>query len=221
MYVVFHSGMYFMYVATLTVAINSSDQALVTVLVLNNFAEIKSFVFKKFDKQNLFQLSCADITERFQLVLFLVCINTVALAQAGSTWLEVLPSHLMVSNPHLFSLSTSTKPILSSDSNPTSCFQPNNPNLNITYNKLNKVFIVLVCGEAIADWIKHAFISKFNFINANVYDDFAKVLRRDILNNHKDKIILDQTYAITKRVGLAQIPLGCVFVRYLPNYLSS
>ena len=101
MYVIFHSGMYFMYVATLTVAINSSDQALVTVLVLNNFAEIKSFVFKKFDKQNLFQLSCADITERFQLVLFLVCINTVALAQAGSAWLEVLPSHLMVSNPNL------------------------------------------------------------------------------------------------------------------------
>jgi hypothetical protein len=171
-YVIFHSGMYFMYVATLTVAINSSDQALVTVLILNNFAEIKSFVFKKFDKQNLFQLSCSDITERFQLVLFLLCINSVALAQAGSAWLDVLPSHLMV-------------------------------------------FVTLVLGEAIADWIKHAFISKFNFINANVYDDFAKVLRRDILNNHKDKIILDQTYAITKRVGLAQIPLGCVFVRYM------
>ena len=57
-----------MLIATLTVAINSADQALVTVLVLNNFAEIKSFVFKKFDKQNLFQLSCSDITERFQLV---------------------------------------------------------------------------------------------------------------------------------------------------------
>ena len=177
-YVIFHSGMYFMYVATLTVAINSSDQALVTVLILNNFAEIKSFVFKKFDKQNLFQLSCSDITERFQLVLFLLCINSVALAQAGSAWLDVLPSHLMV-------------------------------------------FVTLVLGEAIADWIKHAFISKFNFINANVYDDFAKVLRRDILNNHKDKIILDQTYAITKRVGLAQIPLGCVFVRYMILAISA
>jgi Eukaryotic membrane protein family len=67
-YTTLHSGLYFMLIATLTVAINSADQALVTVLVLNNFAEIKSFVFKKFDKQNLFQLSCSDITERFQLV---------------------------------------------------------------------------------------------------------------------------------------------------------
>jgi hypothetical protein len=38
-----------------------------------------------------------------------------------------------------------------------------------------------------------------------VYDDFARVLRKDILNCHKDKVILDQTYAITKRVGLAQV----------------
>ena len=67
-YTTLHSGLYFMLIATLTVAINSADQALVTVLVLNNFAEIKSFVFKKFDKLNLFQLSCSDITERFQLV---------------------------------------------------------------------------------------------------------------------------------------------------------
>ena len=74
-YTTLHSGLYFMLIATLTVAINSADQALVTVLVLNNFAEIKSFVFKKFDKQNLFQLSCSDITERFQLVSgsFLSC----------------------------------------------------------------------------------------------------------------------------------------------------
>ena len=67
-YTILHSSLYFMLIATLTVAINSADQALVTVLVLNNFGEIKSFVFKKFDNQNLFQLSCSDVTERFQLV---------------------------------------------------------------------------------------------------------------------------------------------------------
>jgi Eukaryotic membrane protein family len=70
-YTTVHSGLYFMSIATLTVAINSADQALVTVLVLNNFGEIKSFVFKKFDNQNLFQLSCSDVTERFQLVRIL------------------------------------------------------------------------------------------------------------------------------------------------------
>ena len=83
-YTTLHSGLYFMLIATLTVAINSADQALVTVLVLNNFAEIKSFVFKKFDKQNLFQLSCSDITERFQLVSRCFCI---IICHVYSEWL--------------------------------------------------------------------------------------------------------------------------------------
>ena len=34
-------------VATLTVVMNSADTALITVLVLNNFSELRSFVFKK------------------------------------------------------------------------------------------------------------------------------------------------------------------------------
>ena len=74
-YTILHSSLYFMLIATLTVAINSADSALVTVLVLNNFGEIKSFVFKKFDNQNLFQLSCSDVTERFQLVRISISID--------------------------------------------------------------------------------------------------------------------------------------------------
>jgi Eukaryotic membrane protein family len=73
------------------------------------------------------------------------------------------------------------------------------------YSSLPYCIIALLHCQAIADWIKHAFISKFNHISANVYDDFARVLRKDVLNCHKDKVILDQTYAITKRVGLAQV----------------
>ena len=181
MYVMIHSAIYFIHIATLTVAINSAEQALITVLILNNFAEIKGFVFKKFDKQNLFQLACSDITERFQLCLFLTTITAVAFAQSGSIEAgigEVLPSH---------------------------CY----------------IVAIMVAGESVADWIKHAFISKFNFIDASVYDDFMRVLRKDILNSHKDKVILNHTYAITRRVGLSQIPLGAVAVRYVILALSS
>ena len=180
-YVILHSSSYFIHIATLTVAINSAEQALITVLILNNFAEIKSFVFKKFDKQNLFQLACSDITERFQLTLFLTIITSVAFSQAGSLeagWTDVFPSH-------------------------------------------SYIILGMVMGESVADWIKHAFISKFNFIDASVYDDFMRVLRKDILNSHKDKVILNHTYAITRRVGLSQIPLGCVAVRYFHLAFSS
>eukprot|EP01041_Mallomonas_annulata_P006094 gene6094-12310_t len=159
--------------ATVTVALNSADQAFLTLIVLNNFAEIKSFVFKKFDKQNLFQLSCADVTERFQTVLFISLIISVSIAQSDSPWREVLPSYIYI------------------------------------------VFLML-CGEAVADWVKHCFITKFNSIEARAYDDYARILRNDILSCHRSiGHNLDPTYTVTRRVGLAQIPLACVFVRYI------
>ncbi|CAN0271915.1 unnamed protein product, partial [Phaeothamnion confervicola] len=63
-YAVLHSLLLFVHITTLTVAVNSDDQALLALLISNNFAEIKGSVFKKFDKQNLFQLSCHDIVVR-------------------------------------------------------------------------------------------------------------------------------------------------------------
>lgn len=58
-------------------------QALLTLLISNNFAEIKGSVFKKFDKQNLFQLSCHDVVERFKLALFLAMIVLLNVCQGG------------------------------------------------------------------------------------------------------------------------------------------
>lgn len=169
-YVVLHSGLYFLHVATLTVVINSADSALVTVLILNNFAELRGFVFKKYDKIYLFQLTCVDITERFRILLYLGMIIAVALAQAGPQWKEALP------------------PLL-------------------------RVGTMMLAGELLADSMKHAFITKFNSIDVSVYLDYAKILRGDFLTNQKDKIILDHTYSVTRRIGLSQIPLGCVCLR--------
>lgn len=59
------------------------SQALLTLLISNNFAEIKSSVFKKFDKHNLFQLSCHDVVERFKLALFLAMIMLLNVCQGG------------------------------------------------------------------------------------------------------------------------------------------
>lgn len=42
------------------------------------FVELKGSVFKKFDKNNLFQVSCSDVRERFHLfvLLFIVVLQT-------------------------------------------------------------------------------------------------------------------------------------------------
>ena len=49
----------FYQVMTLNVSVNSYNNALLTLLLSNQFVEIKGSVFKKFEKENLFQLSCA------------------------------------------------------------------------------------------------------------------------------------------------------------------
>jgi hypothetical protein len=59
---------------SLNVAVNSYDHALLTLLVSNQFVEIKGSVFKKFEKDNLFQITCADIVERFSLSLMLLIV---------------------------------------------------------------------------------------------------------------------------------------------------
>lgn len=39
------------------------------------FVELKGSVFKKFDKNNLFQLSCNDVRERFHLTVLLLAVT--------------------------------------------------------------------------------------------------------------------------------------------------
>mmetsp|Transcript_35984 Transcript_35984/g.36666 ORF Transcript_35984/g.36666 Transcript_35984/m.36666 type:complete len:754 (-) Transcript_35984:111-2372(-) len=178
-YVVVHATLYFINTCTVTVAANSSDQAFLSLILLNNFAEIKSFVFKKFDKQNLFQLSCADITERFQTNLFMSLIIAASLAQADSPWREMLPAFFWLIG-------------------------------------------LMLTGEAVADWVKHCFITKFNSIESTCYDDYARILRGDILSCHSmHGRNLDPTYSVTRRIGLAQVPLACVLVRYVILVLTT
>lgn len=76
-YTFIHSIVLFYQVVTLNVAINSDNNALLTLLVSNQFVELKGSVFKKFEKENLFQISCSDMVERFQLCIFvaIVCVQ--------------------------------------------------------------------------------------------------------------------------------------------------
>jgi hypothetical protein len=82
-YAILHTLVLFVHFATLNVAMNSSDHALLTLLISNNFNEIKSTVFKKYNKQNLFSITASDICERFKHVLFLGLILLLNCAQGG------------------------------------------------------------------------------------------------------------------------------------------
>jgi len=174
-YVLLHSLVLMVHVSTLNVAMNSADSALISLLIGGNFAEIKSTVFKKYNKKNLFQIAMSDICERFKLYLFMFLIMLLNFFQGSNTY-KAMKSFLQMG-------------------------------------------ILVIASETVADWIKHSFIAKFNFIPSNVYDDYALIIAGDVTGIGHEGVNIDQTHAVVKRVGLAQLPLLCVTMRYLTEAL--
>lgn len=86
-----HSYVLIYQTVSLHVAANSYSNALLTLLLSNQFAELKSAVFKKFEREGLFQLTMSDLTERFQLTIMLSVIALRNISQLGSTQLGLLP----------------------------------------------------------------------------------------------------------------------------------
>jgi len=67
-----HTTMHFLRVLLLNSAINTSSSAVWLIIVTNNFGEIKSTVFKRYDAKSLFPIVTSDIVERFYLVVDIV-----------------------------------------------------------------------------------------------------------------------------------------------------
>lgn len=175
---------------SLNVAVNSFDHALLTLLVSNQFVEIKGSVFKKFEKDNLFQITCAggstdlisapyadlgaaDIVERFTLFLML----------------------LVVAFRNLIELSGSSFNFSEGFALPKSFgwFRGNNVLWTISYVRTTRhathlrgilrasqPVLSVMTSEMIVDWLKHAFITKFNHIRPSVYERYTDVLCRDL-----------------------------------------
>ncbi|KAL1410169.1 hypothetical protein Q8F55_004174 [Vanrija albida] len=192
-YVLVHTLIFFYMLISLNVAINSYDYTLISLLISNQFVEIKGSVFKKFEKENLFQIMCADIVERFQLGLMLVVIAIRNMIEMSGSDLAFLPRSF-----------TRGKSLLE--------------------RILSPVLFVLA-SEMMVDWLKHAFIAKFNHVRATVYGRFTDVLAKDVLlagtigsgrgrdQKRKHPILLDQSPLVARRLGIAAIPLAVLVIR--------
>ncbi|KAK3535978.1 hypothetical protein QTP70_023718, partial [Hemibagrus guttatus] len=96
---VLHAILIMVQASTLNVAFNSHNKSLLTIMMSNNFVEIKGSVFKKFEKNNLFQMSNSDIKERFTncVLLLIVCLRNMEQFSWNSDHLWVLlPDVFMV-----------------------------------------------------------------------------------------------------------------------------
>lgn len=174
-YMSIHTSVLFLQMITLNVAINFYSNALLSLLISNQFVEIKQAVFKKFEKENLFQLSCSgksnsppprsgpthvkmwmiDVVERFQQFAFLLIIslrNVIELSESSPS--SILPSTFVP----IFKLPATT-----------------------TLNALMTPVLMVVASELLVDWLKHAFITKFNQIRPSIYEKYIDVLCKDLV----------------------------------------
>jgi hypothetical protein len=217
-YTVIHSTALFYQVMTLNVAVNSYSNALITLLLSNQFVEIKSSVFKKFEKENLFQLTCADVVERFQLWLMLTIIASRNMVETGafklgSSLLSTSVSGVAAvtnSTPSMTPPRTSTSILPQAFTLVPSSLMASFSHVNSFLPALAQVlgpFLVVLGSEMFVDWLKHAYINKFNNTRPAIYGRFLDTLAKDYYTN----AFGDQN--LMRRLGLPIIPLSCLFLR--------
>ncbi len=215
-YTVIHSTALFYQVITLNVAVNSYSNALITLLMSNQFVEIKSTVFKKFEKENMFQLTCADVVERFQLWLMLLIIASRNIVETGglSAGLSALGSSSAYFSP---TVTNSSNPLETPPRSAASILPRSFTLLPDILSSLTAhapgighvlgPFFVVLGSEMLVDWLKHSYINKFNNTRPAIYGRFLDVLAKDYYSN----AFAEQN--LTKRLGLPVIPLSCLFIR--------
>ncbi|EGD95048.1 hypothetical protein TESG_02543 [Trichophyton tonsurans CBS 112818] len=213
-YTVIHATALFYQVMTLNVAVNSYSNALITLLLSNQFVEIKSTVFKRFEKENLFQLTCADVVERFQLWLMLIIIASRNFVETGGFKLgNSLTSQssaaTTTNSTTAFRPSTSILPQSFTLLIPSSVFSSLSSVNSIlpAIGHLLAPFLVVLGSEMVVDWLKHAYISKFNNLKPAMYGRFLDILAKDYYSSAFSDPNLN------RRLGLPVIPLACLFFR--------
>lgn len=172
-YNVVHAAALFYQVITLNVAVNSYSNALLTLLMSNQFVEVKSTVFKKFEKDNIFQLTCADVVERFQLWLMLIIIALRNIVEVGG--LSVLNA---AGGDGTSDFLRESAPVRSHS------ILPNSFTILPSWTgEVLSPFLLVLGSEMVVDWIKHAYISKFNNVKPAVYQRYLDVLAKDYYSN--------------------------------------
>ncbi|KAB8346060.1 hypothetical protein FH972_023112 [Carpinus fangiana] len=175
-YTVCHATALFYQVVTLNVAVNSYSNALLTLLMSNQFVEIKGTVFKKFEK-------------------------------------EIGGLSITTSEPGSSSSGSSGSPGNESDTGAFSTFNilPASFTLLASAPVLQVLspFLIVLASEMVVDWLKHAYITKFNATSPKIYGRFFDILAKDYYAN----VFSPPFASVTRRLGLPILPLACLFIR--------
>ncbi|XP_008811935.1 protein POLLEN DEFECTIVE IN GUIDANCE 1-like isoform X2 [Phoenix dactylifera] len=85
---VVHSFILLAQAITLSTCIIGHNNALLALLVSNNFSEVKSSVFKRVSKENLHSLVYYDIIERFHITTYVLFVLSQNILEAEGPWFE-------------------------------------------------------------------------------------------------------------------------------------
>jgi hypothetical protein len=113
-----------------------------------------------------------DIVERFQLIIFVSII-----AARNTIELIGLPN---INEENLFQIAIPW---------------------DYLFTSLSFQLLLLVASELLVDWLKHAFITKFNLIKPSIYQRFVDILCRDLAGLY-NKVYLDILFALALRVQM-------------------
>jgi hypothetical protein len=93
-------------------------------------------------------------------------------------------------------------------------------------NTLMTPVVMVIASELIVDWIKHAFITKFNQIRPSIYSKYIDVLCKDLVvgspGRHsagKKNAFIDQSPVVSRRIGFPSLPLACMAIRMMQQLL--
>lgn len=92
---ILHSFILLAQAITLSTCIVAHNNALFAMLVSNNFAEIKSNVFKRYNKDNVHNLVHMDSIERFHVLAFLLFVLAQNILEAEGPWFESFLIHAL------------------------------------------------------------------------------------------------------------------------------
>ncbi|KAF9071697.1 eukaryotic membrane protein family-domain-containing protein [Rhodocollybia butyracea] len=193
---------------SLNVAVNSYDHALLSLLVSNQFVEIKGSVFKKFEKDGLFQITCADIVERFTLALMLSIVAFRNLIELSGSEFDFDHGGFVL--PKSFGW----------------FWFRGHKTVNFLWTISYPVLTVMI-SEMLVDWLKHAFITKFNHIRPSVYERFTDVLCLDLASGSavgrrgaRKHSYVDQSPLVARRLGFSSLPLAVLAILILHQSLN-
>ncbi|XP_062113294.1 protein POLLEN DEFECTIVE IN GUIDANCE 1 isoform X2 [Humulus lupulus] len=93
---IIHSFILLAQAITLSTCIVAHNNALLALLVSNNFAEIKSNVFKRYSRENIHSLVYFDSVERFHISAFVLFVLAQNILEAEGPWFESFLSNALL-----------------------------------------------------------------------------------------------------------------------------